>query len=100
MEDMKWMDEKSLKEDALEERSRGKQYKRKKTAKWCKGKVGKEHKYEIVIDHVYANLSLFKDGCGYGKWNNGPWICIHTWECSVCGKKKYLDPEDCPDRKS
>ena len=77
--------------------------KRKSTAKWCKGKVGREHVTEIVVNHNYSRPS-----CGWREimgWRNGQrfhwkwhYSCIHSRKCITCGKytESYLDPGECP----
>jgi hypothetical protein len=78
---------------------------RKKTAKWCKGKVGREHESELVINHNVVRLE-----CGWFRhraWMQQAWhwrpyhySCIHSYRCKNCGK--YLewvlkDVTQCPD---
>lgn len=42
----------------------------KNTKKWCKGKIGKKHQYELVEEHDFLDWS----------WK--------IYKCKVCGKKK------------
>lgn len=82
---------------------------KKKTGKWCKGKVGVEHVAAIVKNH---NLQRIE--CGWHVRNYlrkaGQVVGVHSWryscrharQCIKCGKyTEYLltDPEQCPDYK-
>lgn len=49
---------------------------KKDTVKWCKGKVGREHVYELIVPPNEANLALF---AGYKKLP----------VCANCGKQDY-----------
>lgn len=79
--------------------------KRKSTAKWCKGKVGREHDPELVINHNFTwsgcrwNTSRF---WSQKTWNEGPWrySCRHAYRCKGCGKyTEYVlkDVTQCPE---
>jgi hypothetical protein len=81
--------------------------KRKSTAKWCKGKVGREHTPELVLNH---NISRWS--CGWrthrfwrqGQWTQAPYrySCWHAYRCTTCGKyTEYAlkNVEECPDYK-
>ena len=79
--------------------------KKKKTAKWCKGKVGVEHVTEIVVNHNYSGrmrvcewrpIYYRKTGIvQVWKWH---YSCVHAEQCVNCGK--YVEwsvaPEKCP----
>ena len=78
---------------------------KKSTAKWCKGKAGREHVTEIVVNHNYSNTK----GCrwspiyiSFARKGEGPrdyrYWCRHSLKCTVCGKyvEYFLDPEQCP----
>ena len=94
--------------DELREQTIRQTNKRKKTAKWCKGKVGVEHVTEIVVNHNYTAMhrgcewrTLYMRRSGIvqvWKWH---YSCIHSLQCVNCGKyvEYYLDPEQCPDWK-
>jgi hypothetical protein len=80
--------------------------KRKSTAKWCKGKVGREHVTELVLNH---SMLSFKKECGWRpiytrrtgivqlwRWQ---YSCRHSVQCINCGKytEYFLKPGQCPD---
>lgn len=84
---------------------------KKKTRRWCKGKVGVEHQTEIVIDErTYSWRSNFgtRPACYRPDWlaktkfgsrsESASWLCSHVKRCTVCGKilEHYLG-EDCPE---
>jgi len=91
--------------DELREQTIRQTNKRKKTAKWCKGKVGVEHVTEIVINHNYAARRqvcewrpIYTRRTGIvqvWKWH---YSCLHSLQCTNCGKyvEYYLKPEQCP----
>lgn len=82
--------------------------KRKKTAKWCRGKVGVEHVTEIVVNHNWQN----RTACGWRelfrytsftrdkehwRWH---YSCKHSYKCVNCGKYTEFflkNNEECPD---
>lgn len=78
---------------------------KKKTGKWCRGKVGVEHVTEIVVNHNYsARLRVCEWRPIYTrrggirevwKWH---YSCVHSAQCVNCGKyvEYFLDPEQCP----
>jgi hypothetical protein len=78
---------------------------KKKTGKWCKGKVGVEHVTEIVRNHnlrtpcgwyVRNYLRKASQIVGVHAWR---YSCHHARRCVKCGKYvEYLllDPEQCP----
>ena len=82
---------------------------KKKTGKWCKGKVGVQHVTEIVVNHNFSKTRP----CGWFptsfRWDDAVmvvtshrWRCIHSSKCVNCGKyvEYFLaDPEQCPDYK-
>ena len=75
---------------------------KKNTARWCKGKEGREHVEEVRWAHAYAFiLSLhLRRTCyeaGPGDWRKG-WHCYHEVGCSVCGKilKTTCPKAQCP----
>jgi hypothetical protein len=99
-----WDKSKDEKRDAIVRQTN----KRKSTAKWCKGKEGREHVTEIVLNH---NLVSFKRPCGWRDiWTRRggervlwkvTYSCRHSLQCVNCGKYVvyYLQPEQCPDFK-
>lgn len=79
--------------------------KRKPTAKWCKGKVGREHVTEIVVNHNYSSTRDCRWGAIYfsfARRAEGPkdyrYWCRHSRKCTACGKyvEYFLKDEDCP----
>jgi hypothetical protein len=81
--------------------------KRKPTNKWCKGKVGREHTPELVINHNYTRPGWT---CGWKEimaWRNGErghwkwhYSCKHSYRCTTCGKytEDWLkNKEECPE---
>lgn len=78
---------------------------KKKTAKWCKGKQGVEHVPEVVVNHNLQNREckwfttyLWRGGKRAEPWRTF-WSCSHATRCANCGKYiNYLGlGEDCPD---
>jgi hypothetical protein len=68
---------------------------RKDTKRWCKGKVGREHKAEIVRDPQLIWRAGTK--CQH----QAQWLpCTHLERCTECGKilRRWLPVEECPDR--
>lgn len=72
---------------------------RKKTAKWCRGKVGVEHAPTLVHDDRYPP-------CGPSGWldratrtwhQTGGWVCFHIEVCATCGKHLRFYAIPCPD---
>ena len=77
--------------------------KRKKTAKWCKGKVGVEHVTEIVVNHNYSRPTcgwrpIYTRRTGIVQIWRWHYSCIHSRKCTTCGKyvEYYIDAEECP----
>ena len=81
---------------------------RKKTGRWCKGKVGVEHTPELVVNHTMTHLKE----CGWReimRWRNGErghwrwhYSCKHSYRCTNCGKYTEVwlkNVEECPDYK-
>ena len=79
---------------------------KKKTGKWCRGKVGVPHVTETVINHNWSNRTRL---CGwyplyysYLRRDEGPkdyrYTCLHSLRCTNCGKyvEYFLKPEQCP----
>jgi hypothetical protein len=79
---------------------RGKQ--RANRGKWCKGRVGIEHKYVFGERQAYYFRAIKKE-CGYrdGWWErktypNAWWHCVESEYCEVCGRVKRDDlGKDC-----
>lgn len=79
--------------------------KKKKTAKWCKGKVGIEHVTEIVINHNFNGKLRVCDWRRIWTRRGGvvqlwrwQYSCVHARKCVNCGKYVdwRVDPEECP----
>jgi hypothetical protein len=74
--------------------------KRKNTKRWCKGKVGREHKPVKQWSHL-AHYRLARGGpvCTTSSWLSSGWSCYHELACSTCGKilVQFLSKEECPD---
>lgn len=85
---------------------------KKKTRRWCKGKVGVEHQLEVRLDERTASwrrhLDAERPTCYRPDWlANAPgsatrpetwsWMCSHIKVCTVCGKilEHYLG-KNCP----
>lgn len=81
---------------------------RKKTGHWCKGKVGREHEPELVVNHNWTHRS----GCSWRElmyWRGGErhhwkwqYSCWHSYRCKSCGKYTewtLKNKEECPDFK-
>jgi len=77
--------------------------------RWCRGKVGVEHKPTVVLDSWLGRT------CGLskvGKWEQyrtykswviigTEWRCHHIEQCINCGKKlRHLAGEECPIKRS
>lgn len=93
------------KDDLREELSR-QVNKRKPTAKWCKGKIGREHEPELVLNHNWTSRTT----CGWRDlmmWRGGERVhwkwqysCYHSMQCKNCGKYTewtLKNKDDCPD---
>ena len=81
--------------------------KRKPTKQWCKGKVGREHDVELVVNHNYTGRMR---GCGWReiiRWFRGErhhwrwhYFCCHAYQCKNCGKYTEFplrNLAECPD---
>lgn len=92
-----------LREDVIRQTN-----KRKKTGRWCRGKVGTEHVTEIVVNHNWS----VKTTCGwqalyhYRSWDGRDkelvrwhYSCRHSLKCTNCGKYVvyFLKSDMCPD---
>lgn len=88
-------------EDYEEQNVGGKQFKRKNTKKWCKGKKGREHKPVTELDiktwgWLFAKNPDLKCGDRRMRLNPFHFWCYHHVVCSVCGKELRYSPEICP----
>jgi hypothetical protein len=100
-----WDKSKDEKRDAITRQTN----KRKKTGRWCRGKVGVEHVTEMVVNH---NMT-FRKPChwfplyhSYARREEGPknyrYSCFHSYRCTNCGKyvEYFLkNVEECPNFK-
>ncbi|HJW01370.1 MAG TPA: hypothetical protein VJ617_19950 [Arthrobacter sp.] len=91
--------------DELREETARTYNKKKSTARWCKGKVGREHVTEIVLNHNYSNRKAcmwYPIYYSFARRDEGPkdyrYWCQHSVKCTVCGKyvEYFLKPEQCP----
>lgn len=80
--------------------------KRKKTGKWCRGKVGVPHVSEIVVNHTYTARTTcrwYPQYFSFRRRDEGPkewrYFCIHSLRCTSCGKytEYFLGVDQCPD---
>lgn len=88
-------------EDYEEQNVGGKQFKRKNTKKWCKGKVGREHVEVIELDekHYGYRRAWGKEiRCGevMTYYPSGRKACYHHVICENCGKELKYKPQTCP----
>lgn len=106
-----WDDEPRLDERRASAPDVPKHGRKKKTRRWCKGKVGVEHQVEIVLDERTLSWRTHngdRPPCYRPDWvanstraSRSPrawsWLCSHVKRCSVCGKilEHYLGDE-CP----
>lgn len=72
---------------------------KKDTARWCRGKVGREHEPVTRLDR-----SGYRRPCGptpewAARFNRAPWICRHETHCAACGKvlQRYPSWSTCPE---
>lgn len=100
--DMSW----EKRKDELREETARTARKKKKTARWCRGKVGVEHVTEVVRNHNYSPERVCKWWPvyrSYARRDEGPkeyrYSCLHSLKCTSCGKytEYFLGPEQCPD---
>jgi hypothetical protein len=79
---------------------------RKDRRHWCRGKVGRRHRWEFTIP---PNIGSWQPGCRPAPdwWlrtrafqlKPEPWWCSHRWVCAECGKQVDKRRNDvCPDR--
>jgi len=69
---------------------------RKDKRRWCKGKVGREHDYQISVpENTYLKDCHVEV---YHFWYGEPyerWRCRHQMICTKCGKQ-LMDDVKCP----
>jgi hypothetical protein len=78
--------------------------KKKKTARWCRGKVGVEHVTELVVNHNYTQtrpcgwFPLYRRQAGVVRVYSWRWHCRHSLKCVNCGKYVvyFVPAEQCP----
>lgn len=79
---------------------------RRDTSKFCRGKPGVEHDYQVVLHHAFIGacrwypMGKWYFVSGIRKWmvKDYRYSCIHFYRCTQCGK--YGNPipqEDCPE---
>jgi hypothetical protein len=71
---------------------------RKSTKRWCRGKVGREHQPEMILDQrrLGGYWGLRCRPFGYDLPGVPNWHCMHIVVCTECGKILDHRPE-CPD---
>lgn len=70
--------------------------KKKNTKKWCKGKVGREHKPVVEMNNKYGRRQ-----CGPSRWiGANRWLCFHHVVCKNCKKELRFVPKVCPDNRT
>lgn len=77
------------------------QMQRKKTKRWCRGKVGREHVTEIVMNPATSYLfpiGTARSRCHESTWMPTRWSCGHIERCVNCGKhvRWTLPRDECP----
>lgn len=89
-------------EEQYEEQFVGpKQFKRKNTKKWCKGKVGREHKPKVELaekryGYMYSWGKEIKCGDTPYFFLDKNKRCYHHVICENCGKELQYTPKTCP----
>ena len=67
---------------------------------WCKGKVGREHDYQLQERPNEPNWRDKRcqplDGSSRYDW----WICKHALICQNCGRQEDITKEQCPEWKA
>lgn len=81
---------------------RGGRGRRRRTRRWCRGKVGVEHGPEVV-ELASWTQHLPRSRCGYRPWArrglDTAWFCQHVKRCAACGKVLRLGlGVECPTR--
>lgn len=82
--------------------------KRKSTARWCKGKEGREHVPELVVNHNYNRgnrwTCRWQEVMRYHNHERQHWrwyyFCRHSYKCVNCGKyteDRLKNVEECPE---
>lgn len=108
-----WDDEPRLDERRASAPDAPRRGKKKKTRRWCKGKVGVEHQLEVRLDEritswrkhmdperpvCYRPDWLVQGGRAGRRSESWSWMCSHIRVCTVCGKivEQFLGV-NCPD---
>ena len=69
--------------------------------RWCKGKVGREHDYQV---QVRPNGWGMRRDAPCKPWSRQDlydwWICKHALICQNCGRQEDITKEQCPDWKA
>lgn len=74
----------------------GKQFKRKNTKKWCKGKKGREHQPVTKLNNKYTYSNRVPNPCGKVIIWADKVACYHHVVCEKCGKELKFTPDVCP----
>lgn len=105
-----WDDEPRLDELRASAPDVPKHNRRKRTRRWCRGKVGREHQLEIVLDErtlPWRTMNGTRPPCYRPDWmrntkhgsqvESWSWLCSHIERCTVCGKiVEHWLGERCP----
>ena len=71
---------------------------KKDTKRWCKGKAGREHVIETVVDRRSQTRQPNCRETDYRWFSSDGWLCYHVQQCVNCGKisKHWLSRAECP----
>ena len=69
--------------------------------RWCKGKVGREHDYQVQVRPNDWGMRRVEP-CLEPDWLRSVdwWICKHALICQNCGRQEDISQEQCPDWKA
>lgn len=82
-----------------QEPARRKSTSRKDRKRWCKGKEGREHDYQVQERPNEPNWR--EKRCQPRSWSPlyDWWICKHKLICQNCGRQEDITKEQCPEWK-
>lgn len=74
---------------------------RKDRKRWCRGKPGREHDYQVQIQPNGWNSHGTDRRCHPHNWPDRYdwWICKHALICQNCGRQEPITKEQCPEWK-
>lgn len=83
-----------------QEPARRKSTSRKDRKRWCKGKPGREHDYQVQVRPNDWGMRR-DDPCRETTWTVIPdwWICKHAAICQNCGRQESITKQQCPEWK-